>query len=61
MRTFELMFGYTWRAIYYAVYKDNLHAQVDSCCIVFKYSLMHAHEGTSGIRVLTQHGPSSIF
>ena len=47
MRTFEVMFGYTWRAMCNAVYKDNSGAQVDSCCILFECSLMHAHERTS--------------
>ena len=58
---FELMFGYMWRAIYHAVYKNNLRAQVDSCCILFEYLLMHTHEGTSGTRMLIQNVPMSIF
>ena len=39
-----------------------VHSQVDSCCILFEYSLMHAYEGISGgTRVLTQTVPVSIF
>ena len=61
MGLFELMFGYTWRSICHAVYKDNSHAQIDLCCILFEFSVMHAHEGSSYTRVLTQNVPSSIF
>ena len=61
MRAFELMFGYTWWAICHAVYKDNSRAQVDSCCILFEYSFMHAHGGTSGTCMLIQNVPVSIF
>ena len=53
--------GYKWQAIYHVVYKDNSSAQVDSCCILFEYSIMHAHEGTSGTRVLTRDIPASII
>ena len=58
---FELVFGYKWQAIYHVVYKDNSSAQVDSCCILFEYSIMHAHEGKSGTRVLTRDVPASII
>ena len=57
---FESVFGYKWLAICHAVYKDNSHAQVDKCCILFDYSIMHAQEGTSGTRVLTRDVPASI-
>ena len=52
VRTFELMLGYTWLPICYAVYKHNLREQVDSCCILFEYSLMH---------VLIPNEPAKIF
>ena len=55
------MFGYKWQAICHAVYKDNSRALVDSCCILFEYSIMHAHKGTSGTRVLTRDVPASII
>ena len=58
---FELMFGYTWWAICHTAYNDNSHAQVNSCCILFEYSLMHAHEITSGTRVFIQNVPASVF
>ena len=61
MSTFELMFDYTWQAICHKDYKYNSRAQVDSCGILLEYSLMYAHKGTSGTRVLTQNIPSSIF
>ena len=55
------LFGYTWWAICHTVYKDNSRTQVNSCCILFKYSLMHTHEGTSGTHVLIQTVPASVF
>ena len=61
MCTFELMFGYSWWAICHAVYKDNSREQVRLCCILFEFSLMHAHRGTSGTCVLTQNILTSIF
>ena len=41
------------------LYKDNSRAQVDLCCILSKYSIMHAREETSGTRVLTRDVPAS--
>ena len=66
MHSFELRVGYTWWTICHAVYKDNLLVQVDLCCRLFKYSLMHTHGGIIGARiigarVLTQNVPVSIF
>ena len=58
MRTFELMFGFIWWAICHTAYKDSSCVQVDSCCILFEYSVMHAHEGTSSTCVLTQNVPA---
>ena len=51
----------TWRAICHEDYKYNLLAQVNSCCILLKYSLVHVHRGTIGTRALTQNVPASIF
>ena len=55
------LIDYTWRAICHEDYKYNSRAQVDYSGILFEYSLMNAHEGTSGTRVLTQNIPASIF
>ena len=61
MLTFELILGYTWWAIFHAVLQGQSHVQVDSCCILFEYSLMHVHEATFGTHVFTQNVPVSIF
>ena len=37
------------------------HVQVDSCCILFKYSLKHTHRALISTPVLSQKGPGSIF
>ena len=52
------MLGYMWWAIRHvvphAIHKDNC-VQVDSCCILFEYSLMHTHGTSIGTRVLKRN------
>ena len=43
------------------ILQGKSHVQVDSCCIVFEYSLKHTQRDLIGTRVFAQNLPASTF